>query len=236
MGIVKAKTITPLQAIRKYCLQCSCGDKKEVEECTISGCPLYIFRLGEQKSCNNEIPQIITPGDMLDKPKNIIKEDKTETESKIPDEVIEPISKVDTGTGTICGEEPIIAETVTVIKPTKENVVMPKEEAEKHTLIVEPTPSVNGTGTIRGKDIIFAESKLPIEDGHKFVVDLDKVERTEDKPVKEKKQTKKKETKKKVEQPVAESKPEKKQEIKPVVEQKKDDKELDDIDLDDLFD
>lgn len=202
MGIVKAKTITPLQAIRKYCLQCSCGDKKEVDECTISGCPLYVFRLGEPKTSKNENENapIITPGDMLDKPKCIVKEEK----SLVPDEVIEPISKVDTGTGTICGEEPIIAETVTVIKPTKDNVV--------------------------------TESKPPIEDGHKFVVDLDKVERTEDKPVKEKKQTKKKETKKKVEQPVAESKSEKKQEIKPAVEQKKDDKELDDIDLDDLFD
>jgi len=235
MGIVKAKTITPLQAIRKYCLQCSCGDKKEVDECTISGCPLYVFRLGEPKTTKDEkenVP-IITPGDMLDKPKCIVKEEK----SLVPDEIIEPISKVDTGTGTICGEEPIIAETVTVSKLTKENnFVMPNEEAEKHTLKVEPTPSVNGTGTICGEDIVFAESKPPIEDGHKFVVDLDKVERTEDKPVKEKKQTKKKETKKKVEQPVAESKPEKKQEIKPAVEPKKDDKELDDIDLDDLFD
>ena len=186
MGIVKAKTITPLQAIRKYCLQCSCGDKKEVDECTISGCPLYVFRLGEPKTTKNEKENepIITPGDMLDKPKCIIKE-----EIMGLGKCIEPILKV------------------------------------------EPTQSVNGTGTICGEDIVFAESKQPIEDGHKVVVDLDNVEHTEDKPVKEKKQTKKK-----VEQPVAESKPEKKQDTNSAVEENKDDEELDDIDLDDLFD
>ena len=36
-----------------------------------------------------------------------------------PNEIIEPISKVDTGTGTICGEQPILAETAEIIKPEK---------------------------------------------------------------------------------------------------------------------
>lgn len=230
MGIVKAKTITPLQAIRKYCLQCSCGDKKEVDECTISGCPLYVFRLGEPKTTKDEKEPIITPGDMLDKPKCIIKEEKSMGLGKC----IEPILKVEptpSVNGTICGEEPIITETVTPIKLTKENFVISKEEAEKHRVIVEPIPSVNGTGTICGEDIVFAESKQPNEDGNNSVIDLDNVERTEHKPVKEKKQTKKK-----VEQPVAESKPEKKQDTNSAVEENKDDEELDDIDLDDLFD
>lgn len=159
MGILKAKTITPLQAIRKYCLQCSCGDKKEVEECTISGCPLYVFRLGEQKCDNNENSQIITPGDMLDKPKNIIKEDKTSTETKIPD-VIEPISKVDTVAGTLSGETVTVAETVKQIEVKAANEsIMTVEETEKHTILVEPSQTVNSTGKIRGEDVLLAEQK-----------------------------------------------------------------------------
>lgn len=160
MGIVKANTITPLQAIRKYCLQCSCGDKKEVDECTISGCPLYIYRMGENTN-NSETSTVITVGDMIDAPKVVQKANNVET-AKVPDEIIEPISKVDTGTGTICGEEPshsitpelvpcvkgtgvicgespVIAEAVTVIKPTKENIVMASEEAEKHSLVEQKT-------------------------------------------------------------------------------------------------
>ena len=170
---------------------------------------------------------------VADKPRVTI---EMKDETKVPDEVIEPISKVDTGTGTICGEESIIAETVTVIKPTKENVVMPKKEAEKHTLKVEPTPSVNGTGTICGEDIVFAESKPPIEDGHKFVVDLDKVERTEEKPVK-KTRAKKVKSEEAKEKPVAKvEEPKKEVKEKPAVKKVEEIDSLDDLDIDDLFD
>ena len=92
------KPDTPEKAIRLKCLECCCG---EVEQCGLTGCPLYDFRMyGVKKS--------------------------EELAAKTPDEIIEPISKVDTGTGTICGEPPVIAETVKPIKvkATKENIVM----------------------------------------------------------------------------------------------------------------
>jgi len=38
--------LTPIQAIRKHCIQCSGGSVKEVRECIIKDCPLYDFRLG----------------------------------------------------------------------------------------------------------------------------------------------------------------------------------------------
>jgi len=40
-----AKRILELRdAIRAKCMDCSCDDKKEVEECLIPSCPLYPFR------------------------------------------------------------------------------------------------------------------------------------------------------------------------------------------------
>lgn len=35
-----------LEAIRKNCLNCAGGSKKEVEKCPIKKCPLYPYRLG----------------------------------------------------------------------------------------------------------------------------------------------------------------------------------------------
>lgn len=39
--------ITPLKAIRKKCLECSNGSRKEVEHCTIPECALYPYRFGK---------------------------------------------------------------------------------------------------------------------------------------------------------------------------------------------
>lgn len=39
--------LTPVKAIKKHCLDCSGGFKKEVRECIIQDCPLYPFRLGK---------------------------------------------------------------------------------------------------------------------------------------------------------------------------------------------
>jgi hypothetical protein len=41
--------MTPLEAIRKKCLQCSNYQPKEVELCPIIDCPLYLFRFGKSK-------------------------------------------------------------------------------------------------------------------------------------------------------------------------------------------
>lgn len=38
--------MTPLQAIRKKCLDCSCENAKEIRLCPMVSCPLYEFRSG----------------------------------------------------------------------------------------------------------------------------------------------------------------------------------------------
>lgn len=38
--------MTPLKAIRKKCLECCCGQYKEVRLCPSRDCPLYPFRFG----------------------------------------------------------------------------------------------------------------------------------------------------------------------------------------------
>lgn len=43
-----ATTLTPVKAIRKYCLNCSGGSFKEVEKCVISECELYEYRYGKR--------------------------------------------------------------------------------------------------------------------------------------------------------------------------------------------
>lgn len=38
--------MTPCQAIKKKCLECSGGNVKEVKTCLIKDCPLFSLRLG----------------------------------------------------------------------------------------------------------------------------------------------------------------------------------------------
>ena len=46
--------LTPIQAIRKKCLQCSNGQYNEIRGCLIETCPLYSFRVGEKQNKKNE--------------------------------------------------------------------------------------------------------------------------------------------------------------------------------------
>ena len=39
--------MTPLQAIRSKCLDCCCGQAKEVRLCVCPDCPLFPFRFGK---------------------------------------------------------------------------------------------------------------------------------------------------------------------------------------------
>lgn len=39
--------LTPIQAIRKKCLECSNGQYAEIKDCLIETCPLYQFRTGK---------------------------------------------------------------------------------------------------------------------------------------------------------------------------------------------
>ncbi len=38
--------ITPLKAIKKHCLECSGYEKKQVRECAINDCVLFLYRQG----------------------------------------------------------------------------------------------------------------------------------------------------------------------------------------------
>ena len=40
------KEVTPMKAIRKKGLDCSCGSSEEVKNCIAKKCPLYQFRFG----------------------------------------------------------------------------------------------------------------------------------------------------------------------------------------------
>lgn len=39
--------LTPIKAIRAYCLECSGGQPSEVRNCLIVECPLYSYRFGK---------------------------------------------------------------------------------------------------------------------------------------------------------------------------------------------
>lgn len=42
------KRLTPIKAIRKHCMDCSCNERAEVRNCVIPNCPLYPFRMGKR--------------------------------------------------------------------------------------------------------------------------------------------------------------------------------------------
>lgn len=46
--------LTPMKAIRAKCLDCCCGQSKEVRLCTAEKCPLYPYRMGKRPK-NDEL-------------------------------------------------------------------------------------------------------------------------------------------------------------------------------------
>jgi hypothetical protein len=42
------KILTPVKAIRQYCIGCSGDSFKEVAECQLFDCPLYLYRMGKR--------------------------------------------------------------------------------------------------------------------------------------------------------------------------------------------
>jgi hypothetical protein len=49
--------LTRRDAIRAKCLDCCCGDKKEVRLCPCTDCPLWIYRLGEEVKITEDTDQ-----------------------------------------------------------------------------------------------------------------------------------------------------------------------------------
>ena len=47
--------LTPIKAIRAKCLECCCGQVKEVRECVIKRCALFPYRMGHRPK-DEEIP------------------------------------------------------------------------------------------------------------------------------------------------------------------------------------
>lgn len=41
------KYLSPVKAIRVNCLECSAGQPKEVRNCALSECPLFLYRMGK---------------------------------------------------------------------------------------------------------------------------------------------------------------------------------------------
>lgn len=53
---------TPLGAIRAKCLECSGGDKQEVQACELRHCPLFPYRLGIDPNAPLDLPGTSAPG------------------------------------------------------------------------------------------------------------------------------------------------------------------------------
>lgn len=48
------KHLTPVQAIRAKCLDCSCQQPKEVRLCPVTRCPLWPYRMGKRPKAEVE--------------------------------------------------------------------------------------------------------------------------------------------------------------------------------------
>ena len=49
------KVLTPIKAIRAYCIECSGGMTKEVKLCNVEKCPLYPYRMGKRPTADADI-------------------------------------------------------------------------------------------------------------------------------------------------------------------------------------
>ena len=49
------KILTPLKAIRAKCMDCCCGQAKEIKLCNLKNCPLYPYRMGKRPTVDTDI-------------------------------------------------------------------------------------------------------------------------------------------------------------------------------------
>lgn len=49
--------LTPIKAIRQYCLECCYDSPNEVRICNITDCPLYPYRLGHNPNRKNNMTE-----------------------------------------------------------------------------------------------------------------------------------------------------------------------------------
>ncbi len=51
--------LTPMKAIRRKCIDCSCGSSNEVKLCPVKNCPLYDYRFGKRPKDDKNIDEDI---------------------------------------------------------------------------------------------------------------------------------------------------------------------------------
>ena len=51
------KILTPLKAIRAKCMDCCCGQAKEIKLCNMKNCPLYPYRMGKIPKVDKDIDE-----------------------------------------------------------------------------------------------------------------------------------------------------------------------------------
>ena len=49
------KRLTPVKAIRAKCIDCCGDDLKEVRECQIKECPLWLYRMGRRPKDDEQV-------------------------------------------------------------------------------------------------------------------------------------------------------------------------------------
>lgn len=59
-------SLTPVRAIRKFCVECMGFSVYEIPRCTSPLCPLYPFRMGKNPSCAARKPPANTQGRGID--------------------------------------------------------------------------------------------------------------------------------------------------------------------------
>ena len=47
------KVLTPMKAMRAKCLDCCCGEVKEVRNCPATECPLWPYRMGKRPTVDD---------------------------------------------------------------------------------------------------------------------------------------------------------------------------------------
>ena len=51
------KILTPLKAIRAKCMDCCCGQAKEIKLCNMRECPLFPYRAGRRPKVDKYIDE-----------------------------------------------------------------------------------------------------------------------------------------------------------------------------------
>ena len=74
------KLTNPVKAIRAKCLDCCCGQQKEVELCTNTRCALYPFRFGKNPYRSKRELTAEQKAAMAERMRNLVRKKKVEAD------------------------------------------------------------------------------------------------------------------------------------------------------------